>query len=214
LQACASLPRLDAVPPTLTERAVIPGIPNSRFWLDGDLAPFIKAALQDNERQRKTLAKARKTTDPLPSANLLAISGGSDAGAFAAGLLAGWTAHGGRPEFMLVTGISAGALIAPFAFLGPQYDDAIRSVFTSVRSEDIFIGAICSVVLPATAWRTADPCRDSLQSTSRQRFSPPWLKDTQSVVAPHLRSGRFKATDKLITSLRTGSFMRSEKTSN
>jgi hypothetical protein len=138
LQACGSLARLDAVPPTLTERAVIPGIPNSRFWLDGDLAPFIESVLQDTERQGKALANAGKTTDPLPPAYLLAISGGSDAGAFAAGLLAGWTAHGSRPELTLVTGISAGALIAPFAFLGPQYDDAIRSVFTSVRSHDVF----------------------------------------------------------------------------
>ena len=63
---------------------------------------------------------------------------GSDAGAFAAGLLAGWTASGTRPQFRVVTGISAGALIAPFAFLGPQYDDVIRGVFTSVRSEDVF----------------------------------------------------------------------------
>jgi hypothetical protein len=138
LQACGSLSRLDAVPPTLTERAVIPGIPNSRYWLDRDLAPFIQSVIQDDKREREALAKAGKTTDPLPPANLLAISGGGDAGAFAAGLLAGWTAHGTRPEFRVVTGISAGALIAPFAFLGPRYDDVIRSVFTSIRSEDIF----------------------------------------------------------------------------
>jgi hypothetical protein len=128
LQACGSLPRLDAVAPTLTERAVIPGIPNSRFWLDRDLVPFIQAVLQDNERERTTLAKAGKPTDPLPPASRLAISGGSDAGAFAAGLLAGWTASGTRSQFGVVTGISAGALIAPFAFLGSQYDDVFIAV--------------------------------------------------------------------------------------
>jgi hypothetical protein len=138
LQACGSLPRLDAVPPTLTESAVIPGISNSRFWVDRDLAPFIEAAIQDDVRERTALAKAGKTTDPLPPASLLAISGGGDAGAFAAGLLAGWTASGTRPQFRVVTGISAGALIAPFAFLGSRYDDVIRSVFTSVRSGDVF----------------------------------------------------------------------------
>jgi hypothetical protein len=126
------------VPSTLTERAVIPGIPNARDWIDRDLAAFIQSALQDDKRERAALARAGKTSDPLPPANLLAISGGSAAGAFAAGLLAGWTAHGTRPEFKLVTGISTGALIAPFAFLGPRYDDVIRNVFTSVRSEDIF----------------------------------------------------------------------------
>jgi len=94
--------------------------------------------IQDNKRESEAVARAGKTSDPLPPASLLAISGGGDAGAFAAGMLAGWTAHGTRPEFRLVTGISTGALIAPFAFLGPRYDDVIRNVFTSVRSEDIF----------------------------------------------------------------------------
>jgi hypothetical protein len=138
LQACASLQRLEAVPSTLTETAVIPGIPNARYWFDRDLAPFIQSVLQDDKREREALAKAGKTTEALPPANLLAISGGGDAGAFAAGLLTGWTAHGTRPEFKVLTGVSTGALIAPFAFLGPRYDDVIRSVFTSVRSEDIF----------------------------------------------------------------------------
>jgi hypothetical protein len=88
LQACGSLPRLDAVPSTLTETAVIPGIPNSRYWLDRDLAPFIQSVIQDDKREREALARAGKATDLLPPANLLAISGGGDAGAFAAGLLA------------------------------------------------------------------------------------------------------------------------------
>jgi hypothetical protein len=136
LQACASSPRLDAVPPTLTQRAAIPGIANARYWLDLDLAPFIQSAIDDNKRESEALARAGKPTDsPL---NLLAISGGGDAGAFAAGLLAGWSAQGTRPEFKVVTGISAGALIAPFAFLGPRYDEVIRRVATSIGKDDVF----------------------------------------------------------------------------
>jgi hypothetical protein len=138
LQACGSLPRLDAVPSPLTESAVIPGIPNARNWLDRDLAPFIQAVIQDDARERAALVRAGKPNDPLPPAYFLAISGGSDAGAFAAGLLAGWTARGDRPEFRVVTGISAGALIAPFAFLGPRYDETLSSAFTTVRPADIF----------------------------------------------------------------------------
>ena len=57
-----------------------------------------------------------------PEANFLALSGGGGDGAFGAGILCGWTAAGTRPRFKLVTGISTGALIAPFAFLGPEYD--------------------------------------------------------------------------------------------
>jgi predicted acylesterase/phospholipase RssA len=74
----------------------------------------------------------------LPPVYLLGISGGGDDGAFAAGLLAGWSVHGDRPEFKVVTGISAGALIAPFAFLGPRYDDIVRRAATTVNREDIF----------------------------------------------------------------------------
>src|SRR5205085_2681586 len=63
--------------------------------------------------------------------------GGSD-GAFGGGVLAGWTETGARPQFAVVTGVSIGALIAPFAFLGPDYDSEIRQNFTSISSADIF----------------------------------------------------------------------------
>ena len=56
----------------------------------------------------------------------LAISGGGDDGAFGAGLLAGWSARGDRPVFGLVTGVSTGALSAPFAFLGGEYDAKLK----------------------------------------------------------------------------------------
>jgi len=138
LQACGTLPRLDAVPPELTEQAAIPGIPNARYWLDHDLAAFIQNVIQDTQRESEALARAGKPTDALPPANLLAISGGGDAGAFAAGLLGGWTVHGTRPEFKVVTGVSAGGLIAPFAFMGSRYDDVIRTVSTTVGPGDVF----------------------------------------------------------------------------
>jgi predicted acylesterase/phospholipase RssA len=138
LQGCSPLMRLDAVPPSLTEKAVIPGIPNARVWLDRDLGPFMEAVIQDMSREIKTLESEGKPTDRLPPVYALAISGGGDAGAFAAGILSGWTAHGDRPQFRVVTGTSAGALIAPFAFLGSEYDETVRSVAVSIRPEDIF----------------------------------------------------------------------------
>src|SRR6202008_4362575 len=117
--------------------AVIEGIPYARVWLDRDLQPFIDAVLRDTGREKAALEAAGKPTEPLPPAYALAISGGGDAGAFAAGILSGWTAHGDRPAFKVVTGISAGALIAPFAFLGPQYDDVVRKVAISAGPADI-----------------------------------------------------------------------------
>ena len=73
----------------------------------------------------------------LPSVAMLAISGGGDNGAFAAGFLNGWTKEGTRPEFKLVTGVSTGALVAPFAFLGSAYDEKLKEFYTSVSFKDI-----------------------------------------------------------------------------
>ncbi len=132
------MPRLAAVPPTQTARAIIPGFPTNRYWLDEDLPPLLQEAIGDDKRERDTLTRLGISTDPMPPADVLAISGGGDAGAFAAGLLSGWSTHGTRPQFKLVTGISAGALIAPFAYLGPAYDDVIRTVATAVGPDDVF----------------------------------------------------------------------------
>jgi predicted acylesterase/phospholipase RssA len=138
LTSCAVLPRLDAVPASLTEQATIPGFPDSRLWLDGELAPFVQAVTSDFARERRALEQQGLPVDPMPPINFLAISGGGDKGAFAAGVLTGWTASGKRPKFRVVTGVSAGALIAPFAYLGPEYDDIVRQVATSIGPGDVF----------------------------------------------------------------------------
>nr|WP_240901035.1 patatin-like phospholipase family protein [Thioalkalivibrio sp. XN8] len=67
----------------------------------------------------------------------LVLSGGGGNGAFGAGLLSGWTAHGTRPEFQIVSGTSTGALIAPFAFLGPAYDPVLREIYTRYSTADL-----------------------------------------------------------------------------
>jgi predicted acylesterase/phospholipase RssA len=72
-----------------------------------------------------------------PNINFLAISGGGSDGAFGAGLIGGWTASGKRPDFDVVTGVSTGALTAPFAFLGPKYDVAMKHVYTQTSTKDV-----------------------------------------------------------------------------
>ena len=72
-----------------------------------------------------------------PAAHFLALSGGGDNGAFGAGLLTGWTESAPGRHSIVVTGISAGALIAPFAFLGPAYDSQLREVFTALGPPDV-----------------------------------------------------------------------------
>jgi len=81
-----------------------------------------------------------------PSRNVLCLSGGGSFGAFTAGVLVGWSEKGDRPAFDVVTGISSGALIAPFAFLGPKYDPQMKQFFTTVRNRDIYGSARCGAI--------------------------------------------------------------------
>lgn len=134
--SCASPPRLQAVPSTLTAQAQT-AIPNARFFPDRDNAALIEEAMASYRREGAWLASTGHT-GPLPPAAFLTISGGGGDGAFGAGLLTGWTATGKRPVFKLVTGISTGALIAPFAFLGPGYDPQLAETYTRVTDHDIF----------------------------------------------------------------------------
>jgi hypothetical protein len=137
LAGCGNIARLDPPPLAATETLPILGLPNARFWLDGEPVPLAREWLVMQDRQVAALPPAARGR--LPPANMLALSGGGDNGAFGAGLMVGWTASGRRPSFDLVTGVSAGALIAPFAFLGPDYDAPLREVFTEVAPGDVLV---------------------------------------------------------------------------
>ena len=139
LHGCATRKRLPAVPDSLDEKAYVPGMNTSIRYFPRDPAHvqlFIDDYLTSVRLEKAYLAKQGQT-GPLPSIAMLAISGGGDNGAFAAGFLNGWTESGTRPQFKLVTGISTGALIAPFAFLGPAYDQQLKQLYTNVSFKDI-----------------------------------------------------------------------------
>jgi hypothetical protein len=108
-----------------------------RFLVTRETDSFAAEARNSLVKEQQWLASQGRTGD-LPPAYFLAISGGGDNGAYGAGFLNGWTAAGTRPEFKVVTGVSTGALIAPFAFLGPKYDYVIRRVYTETSQKDIF----------------------------------------------------------------------------
>ena len=148
LAACASPERGPAVPNNLYTQAGVPGLEDVRYFIDDDPQPFVDDAIEAYRREvaYRNGGTVKPATNPpkgvptnanLPPARFLAISGGGDNGAFGAGLLVGWTARGDRPEFKVVTGVSTGALTAPFAFLGPDYDDALREVYTTISAEDV-----------------------------------------------------------------------------
>lgn len=136
LGGCSAPPRLPAVPMELEDRAVVLGNPALRTWAD-EVNPEFRAELIEAARRMGERTGATPGSGAANPTYFLALSGGGADGAFGAGLLCGWTIEGSRPEFTVVTGISTGALIAPFAFLGPEYDEPLRFFYTTVRTREI-----------------------------------------------------------------------------
>ena len=137
--SCASTERRSAVPFDLSTKAHVVGFPPEIRYFPRDAAhveQFVEDYEASLERERDWLA-SHGHPGPLPPSCFLAISGGGDNGAFGAGLLNGWGKTGTRPEFKLVTGVSTGALIAPFAFLGPAWDERLKTLYTEISMQDV-----------------------------------------------------------------------------
>jgi Patatin-like phospholipase len=155
LSACASLVVRDPVPETLVAEARVPGIDHARWW--GDEVPAdVAAEIRRNLRGITKLAESPPEKGR-PVVNYLALSSGGDDGAFAAGVLVGWTRSGRRPRFEIVTGVSAGALIAPFAFLGPAYDKDLETIWTGKASADLITPQPLAVLLGGNALADSEP---------------------------------------------------------
>lgn len=148
---CAAPPRLPAVPRDATGRATVLGIANERFFYLDDAEAIDREFMEAGRRQPRRAGL--RPGDRLPTSHFLAVSGGGENGAFGAGLLNGWTEAGNRPVFDLVTGVSTGALTAPFAYLGPAYDPQLRGVYTDITIRDVAIlrGLITGALADALA---------------------------------------------------------------
>ncbi len=140
LAGCAAAIARNPVPASLEGEAEVVGMGPApiRFWGD-QLPPNADALVKEKWAQVRANRPELLRGGKRPVVNFLALSGGGSDGAFGAGVLNGWTAAGTRPEFDLVTGVSTGALTAPFAFLGPKYDAALKEVFTQSNTKDIAI---------------------------------------------------------------------------
>lgn len=136
ITGCADMTRLDAVPAGVKEGTTVLGMNDIRYWGDEASTKLVEDAVQAYRRE-VVLHQASGATGDVPPAQFLAISGGGENGAYGAGLLVGWTATGARPSFKLVTGISTGALTAPFAFMGPAYDRQLQEVYTTLSAKDV-----------------------------------------------------------------------------
>lgn len=135
-----------------------------RFWGDQappDLEQALKARLPVLRERLPVAVKA----DPqnAPFSRLLAISGGGADGAFGAGILAGWTESGERVEFDVVTCVSTGAIIAPFAFLGPDYEDTIVEIYASGNPDQVFEIALFSGLLLGSAAADTTPLKQQIE---------------------------------------------------
>jgi len=131
MAGCATAPR-HPVPKEAVETAQIPGLDRGRIMLRvGDT------------NQANEISKFLNGFDTSGGADhhirILALSGGGENGAYGAGLLCGWSEAGTRPQFDAVTGISTGSLIAPLAFLGPEFDPQLRHGYTEIKPSQIFL---------------------------------------------------------------------------
>lgn len=135
--ACGISERLPPVPLSKAQSYSPLDIPNARFYADGDPAPM-HDLLRLVVARSSAHAGARPPGTAVGAYHYLAISGGGDDGAFGAGLLYGWGQRGDRPEFGMVTGTSTGALTAPFIFLGRDYDEQLRAIYTEIDAADVF----------------------------------------------------------------------------
>jgi hypothetical protein len=136
LAGCSALPR-NAVPVELMGVAsLVPDVPGARApaglpdaAMQGDLARSF---------EQESATEFPVGPDGVVHYAHLALSGGGANGAFGAGVLVGWSQAGKRPLFKIVTGVSTGALMAPFVFAGPDYDAALTEFYTQTSSANIF----------------------------------------------------------------------------
>ena len=175
LAGCTSIHR-NPVPVAAAGRAQIPGMPGVRDWGD-EPSPLFQADLVQSVRDERAADPAG-----MPSRAVLVLSGGGSNGAFGAGFLTGWSQTGTRPTFKLVTGISTGALLAPFAFLGSEYDFELERLFTTTTNREVYKLRSLFTVLKKDSLARTEP----LAAILAQIIDAPLLEE---IAAEH-RKGR------------------------
>jgi len=136
-QGCGTSIIRNPVPEDLNNQLTVLGQDDLRFIpyevSEDFIVPYTLTMMQQ-QTDSKLLYEDNGNTKP---AYILALSGGGEGGAFGAGILNGWSTTGTRPEFTVVTGTSTGALIAPFAFLGSDYDWVLKELYTETTLDQL-----------------------------------------------------------------------------
>ncbi len=156
LAGCASDMR-QAVPEGLVSSANVVGLePGIRFWGDEESKDFGKA-VEEKYAQMRAARPELFAPGSQHTLSLVSISGGGSDGAFGAGLMVGWSAAGDRPEFEVVTGVSTGALMAPFVFLGPKYDRQLKEMYTRYSTRDLLEAQVLAGLFGGPSIASSEP---------------------------------------------------------
>ncbi len=163
LCGCGTLARELAAPPPVSPVSVQDfGAEQIRFL------PFENQSVIAKSIEQAYVGESPENYDIGPQGehvyNYLAISGGGSDGAFGAGLLNGWSELGTRPRFKIVTGVSTGALSAPFAFLGSDYDDELKASYTTVSADRVFEFVGILKLLWSDAATSTQPLQDLIKT--------------------------------------------------
>lgn len=180
LVACSSPPERNALP---LNKAALSGIladPSIRTW--GDVEPNANELHEYTESFDKQLLVDEQ--GELRVQNMLTISGGGANGAYGAGLLNGLSASGERPEYRLVTGISTGAILGLYAFLGPDYDHKIRQFYTEYSDDNIYSKRSLFSLFSSSSFLDTQPFVQLVRDEINQDLMA-------QVAAEHLRGRRF-----------------------
>ncbi|MFM1815177.1 MAG: hypothetical protein RLZ98_1872 [Pseudomonadota bacterium] len=149
VSGCAATLARVPVPEALVDRATVGRLDNIRFW--GDKLPDDFDKMVTLKSAQTKAARPHIVKPGARPLSFLALSGGGRDGAYGAGVLAGWTKAGTRPEFELVTGVSTGALTAPFAFLGPAHDPVLKEIYTTHSTKELVTAQALAGILGGPA---------------------------------------------------------------
>ncbi|RZJ23589.1 MAG: patatin [Brevundimonas sp.] len=170
LSACGTLARIDPLPLRQLDASVSP-----------TQDPRIRPG--DQVRTHEVIELfTQRLAHRQGSGAVLALSGGGANGAFGAGVLVGWSEAGTRPEFDIVTGISTGALSAPFAFLGSDWDDELREAYTGGEASSILSPRALAGLVHPSLYSSAP-----LRRLVEQNVTPELLRD---IAAEHAKGRR------------------------
>jgi len=97
------------------------------FTLKDSLGSIITKRVEEN--------RENKNSTPF---NILTLSGGGTRGAYGAGIIYGWNDRGDIPKFDIVTGVSTGAVMASFVFLGGDELTKVKDFYTKSYTDDVY----------------------------------------------------------------------------